>query len=138
LRIPPRGDEPSRTAHRDQGCLGQSAAAAQRSAFSEEEFGPIFGAGVLLVVVGSLTYTLRQDLNVVDSFHFSVSTLTTTSVSDPDLVLQDGWLTVFTVLYQLIGIGILVEIMRRLGIAFIAVRAREKSSGHRDGAPGSA
>ena len=111
---------------------------ALRYAFSEEEFGPVFGAGILLVVVGSLTYTLSQDWNVVDSFYFSVSTLTTTSVSDPDLVLQDGWLKVFTVLYQLIGIGILVEILRRLGIAFITVRAREKSSHHRGDAPGSA
>ena len=100
---------------------------ALRYAFSEEEFGPIFGAGVLLVFVGTLTYTLGQDWNVVDSFYFSVSTLTTTSVSDPDLVLQDGWLKVFTVLYQLIGIGILVEILRRLGIAFITVRAREQA-----------
>jgi hypothetical protein len=111
---------------------------ALRYAFSEVEFGPIFGAGVLLVVVGTLTYTLSQDWNVVDSLYFSVSTLTTTSVSDPDLVLQDGWLKVFTVLYQLIGIGILVEILRRLGIAFITVRAREKSSGHPGGARGSA
>jgi Na+/H+ antiporter NhaC len=111
---------------------------ALRYAFSEEEFGPVFGAGILLVVVGSLTYTLSQDWNVVDSFYFSVSTLTTTSVSDPDLVLQEGWLKVFTVLYQLIGIGILVEILRRLGTAFITVRAREKSSHHRGDAPGSA
>jgi hypothetical protein len=27
----------------------------------------------------------------VGSVYFSVSTLTTTSVSDPDLVLDDGW-----------------------------------------------
>jgi hypothetical protein len=29
-------------------------------------------------------------------------------------------------LYQLIGIGILVEVLRRLGIAFITVRQQEK------------
>jgi hypothetical protein len=34
-------------------------------------------------------------------------------VSDP--VLGDGWLKLFTVFYQLIGIGILVDILRRLG-----------------------
>jgi hypothetical protein len=43
-------------------------------------------------------------------------------VSDPDLALDDGWLKLFTVFYQLIGIGILVEILRRLGIAFITIR----------------
>jgi Ion channel len=101
---------------------------ALRYATREEEFGPIFGAAVLLVVIGSLTYTVSEDWNVVDSFYFSVSTLTTTSVSDPDLVLQDGWLKVFTALYQLIGIGILVEVLRRLGIAFITVRTQEKAA----------
>jgi hypothetical protein len=57
-----------------------------------------------------------------------VSTLTTTSVSDPDLVLNDGWLKIFTILYQPIGIGILVEILRRLGLAFVQVRKQEKAS----------
>ena len=111
---------------------------ALRYAFSEEEFGPILGAGIVLVLVGTLTYTLNQDWNVVDSLYFAVSTLTTTSVSDPSLVLESGWIKVFTVLYQLIGIGILVEILRRLGLAFITVRAREKSSDHPGGARGAA
>jgi hypothetical protein len=111
---------------------------ALRHAFREEEFGPIFGAGLLLVVIGTLTYTLAGDWDVIDSFYFSVSTPTTTSVSDPDLVLDDGWLKVFTVLYQLVGIGILVEVLRRLGIAFITVRAQEKSASRSGGAPESA
>jgi hypothetical protein len=33
----------------------------------------------------------------------------------------------FPVLYQLVGIGILVEILRRLGIAFVAVRTLERA-----------
>jgi hypothetical protein len=93
---------------------------------------------VLLVFIGTLTYALGQDWNVVDSLYFSVSTLTTTSVSDPDLVLNDGWLKLFTVFCQLIGIGILVEVLRRLGVAFITVRAQEKSASRSDAAPGSA
>jgi hypothetical protein len=111
---------------------------ALRYATREEEFGPIFGAGVFLVFLGTLTYTLGNDWEVVDSFYFSVSTLTTTSVSDPDLVLHDGWLKVFTVLYQLIGIGILVEVLRRLGIAFITVRTQERSASRSGDAPESA
>jgi ABC-type branched-subunit amino acid transport system permease subunit len=39
--------------------------------------------------------------------------------------LDEGWMKLFTVFYLLIGIGILVEIVRRLGIAFVAVRAHE-------------
>jgi hypothetical protein len=56
-----------------------------------------------------------------------MATLTTTSVADPDLVLQDGWLKVFTILYQLVGIGILVEILRRVGMAFLAVQAQDSA-----------
>ena len=63
---------------------------------------------------------------MVDALYFSVSTLTTTSVSNPDLTISDRWVELFTVLYQLIGIGILVEVLRRLGIAFITVRQQEK------------
>jgi hypothetical protein len=99
---------------------------ALRVAVREENFGPVFSAGVALVILGTLTYTLGQDWNAVDSLYFSVSTLTTTSVSDPDLALQDGWIKLFTVGYQLIGIGILVEMLRRMGTAFVTVQAEEK------------
>ena len=53
----------------------------------------------------TLTFSLSQDWNPVDALYFSVSTLTTTSVSNPDLVLQ--------------------ETLRRLGFAFIEVRRQE-------------
>jgi hypothetical protein len=39
---------------------------------------------VLLVFVGTLSYALGEDWNVVDAFCFAVSTLTTTSVADPE------------------------------------------------------
>jgi hypothetical protein len=97
------------------------AARALRYAVREEEFVPVLGSGLTLLVLGTLTYTLGQDWNVVDSLYFATATLTTTSVSDPDLVLQDGWIKLFTVAYQLVGIGILVEILRRLGVAFVNV-----------------
>jgi hypothetical protein len=41
-------------------------------------------------------------------------------------VLQDGWVKIFTVLLQLIGIGILVEILRRLGTGFVAVQSEDR------------
>jgi hypothetical protein len=63
----------------------------------------------------------------VDSLYFAVATLTTASIADPDLVLEDAWLKLFTVFYILIGIGILVEIVRRLGTAFVEVRRQEKA-----------
>ena len=71
-------------------------------------------------------YTFGADWNVVDAFYFATATLTTTSVADPDLVLDDRWLKLFTVFFQLIGIGIAVEILRRLASAFVMVREQER------------
>jgi hypothetical protein len=100
-------------------------ARALRLAAREDEFIPVLGAGVLLVTIGTVTYALAESWNVVDAVYFAVATLTTTSVSDPDLVIDGNWIKLFTVFYQLLGIGILVEILRRLGAGFIRVRAEE-------------
>jgi hypothetical protein len=99
-----------------------------RYAVREEDFVAVFGAGLTLIAIGTLAYALGADWHVVDAMYFAAATLTTTSVADPDLVLDDRWLKVFTMLYQLIGIGILVEILRRLGLSFVAVRAQEGDS----------
>ena len=57
----------------------------------------------------------------------AVATLTTSSVLDPELTITDPWLKIFTAGYVLVGIGILVEIARRLGMGFITARAEVKS-----------
>jgi hypothetical protein len=100
-------------------------ARAMRLAAREDEFLPVLGAGVLLVTIGTVTYALAENWNLVDAVYFAVATLTTTSVSDPDLVIEGAWIKVFTILYQLLGIGILVEVLRRLGAGFVRVRAEE-------------
>jgi voltage-gated potassium channel len=101
--------------------------AAIRYAMREEDFAPVLGAGVLLIVSGTLAYSLGNGWNLVDSLYFAGATLTTASIADPDLVLEDTWLKLFTVFYILIGIGILVEIVRRFGVAFVEVRRQEKA-----------
>jgi hypothetical protein len=40
-----------------------------RYAVEEEEFLPVFGAGVALVIVGSLSFALGEDWSVVDGFY---------------------------------------------------------------------
>jgi hypothetical protein len=67
--------------------------------------------------------TLGADWSVVDGFYVAVATLTTSSVLDPKLTVTDPWLKIFTAGYVLVGIGILVEVARRLGMGFIAARA---------------
>jgi uncharacterized membrane protein YkgB len=89
---------------------------ALRYALHEENFAAILGAAATLVVVGTLAYTLGEDWSIVDGFYFAVATLTTSSIANPDLVITVSWLQVFTVFYILVGIGILVEVARQLGV----------------------
>ena len=101
---------------------------ALRHALREENFAAILGSAVTLIVVGTLAYTVGEDWSVVDGFYFAVATLTTSSIADPDLVITNSWLKVFTVFYILIGIGILVEVARQLGVALIHVQREDNAA----------
>jgi hypothetical protein len=106
-------------------------AIAMRYAFREEDFGRILGAAAALVLVGTMAYTFGQDWSVVDGFYVAVATLTTSTILDPKLTVTEPWLKIFTAFYVLVGIGILVEVARRLGMGFIASReqlAAEKAA----------
>ena len=98
---------------------------ALRVALRDQEFGRILFAAVVLVLVGTIAYTLGEDWSPVDGFYVAVATLTTSSVLDPKLTVTEPWLKVFTAIYVLVGIGILVEVARRLGMGFIAFRQEE-------------
>jgi Ion channel len=95
-----------------------------RYAAREESFAAVVGAAVALVIAGTLVYTLGEGWRLVDGFYFAVCTLTTSSIADPNLVLTSDVLKIFTTLYVLLGIGILVELARQLGVGF--VRARQE------------
>lgn len=94
-----------------------------RHAVRDEGFLPVGSAAVTLILIGAVAYAFGEGWSPVDAVYFAATTLTTTNVADPDLVLTSGWLKIFTVLYQLVGIGILVELLRRLGQSFVAVRS---------------
>ena len=101
---------------------------ALKVAVRDEGFIQILGTGILLVVIGTLTYTTSQDWSLVDGFYFAVATLTTSSIADPDLTITGAPIKIFTVFYVLVGIGILVELARQLGFAYVEVRRAEKAA----------
>ena len=91
----------------------------------------------MLVVIGTLTFSLRNDWSIVDGLYVAVATLTTSSALDPKLTFTDPWLKLFTAGY-VVGIGILVEVARRLGMGFIAARedvSRQKHAEEKSRAP---
>jgi uncharacterized membrane protein len=66
--------------------------AALRYAVREEDFLNILSAGIGLLISGTVAYALGEGWDVVDALYFAVSTLTTTSIADPDLVLNHDWM----------------------------------------------
>ena len=102
-------------------------AAALRVALREEDFGRILSAALVLILIGTVTFSLSADWSIVDGFYVAVATLTTSSILDPKLTITGPWLKVFTAGYVLVGIGILVETARRLGTGFIIARAEAQA-----------
>jgi Ion channel len=103
---------------------------AMKYAAKEENFAAVAGAGVTLILVGTVTYSLGEGWNVVDGFYFAVCTLTTSSIADPNLTLTHEALKLFTALYVLTGIGILVELARELGVGFVTEREKRHTTRH--------
>jgi hypothetical protein len=95
-----------------------------RGVVEDPQFRALAGAVGMLLVVGTVFYSLNQDWSLVDSFYFSVTTLTT--VGYGDLAPTGDGARLATVAYQLSGIGLLVVFLSE-----IATRAMR----HRDGAP---
>jgi Ion channel len=99
-------------------------------AAKEESFAAVVGAAIVLVLVGTVTYSLGEGWNVADGFYFAVCTLTTSSIADPNLTLTHETLKIFTAMYVLTGIGILVELARQLGVGFVRMREEHKATRH--------
>src|SRR3954451_2361437 len=97
-------------------------AGAIKYAVKEESFGAVVGAAIVLILVGTVTYSLGEGWRVADGFYFAVCTLTTSSIADPNLTLTHEALKIFTAIYGLTGIGILVELARQLGVGYIKMR----------------
>lgn len=117
----------------------QRFASATKYAAKEESFAAVIGAAIVLVLAGTMAYSLGEGWNVADGFYFAVCTLTTSSIADPDLTLTSEALKVFTAFYVLTGIGILVELARQLGVGFMKMRqdhsATRRARRHKEDPP---
>ena len=100
-------------------------AKALKVAVRDEGFLPILGAALLLVIVGTLTYT-RPRIGVWRTLLLRRRNANDIEHRRPHLVIEDGAIKIFTVFYILVGIGILVELARQIGFAFVEVRREEK------------
>lgn len=101
---------------------------AVRHAAKSPEFRGLAVAAVLMIASGTIVYALIEHWSVVDAFYFAVSVLTTTTPTG--LVLTHTITKLFTVIYVLLGITIIIEFARRIGVAYAELRIahRERKS----------
>ena len=79
---------------------------------NDPNFRALAGAVGMLLVVGTLFFSLNQGWSLIDSFYFSVTTLTT--VGYGDLAPEGEGARLATVAYQLSGIGLLVVFLSEI------------------------
>ena len=101
-----------------------------RYAAKEETFGAVAGAALTLILVGTVVYSLGEGWSAANGFYFAVCTLTTSSIADPNLTLSHESLKIFTAIYVLTGIGILVELARQLGVGYVREREEHHAARH--------
>jgi hypothetical protein len=95
-----------------------SAASARRfdTRARRDEFRGLAVAAVLMIVSGTVVYATIEHWSIVDAFYFAVSTLTTTSPTG--LTLTHTVTKLFTTIYVLLGISIILEFARSIAVAY--------------------
>lgn len=101
-----------------------------RSLWSEPQFRSLTRLTLIAITSGVVFYWLVEDLSVVNALYFSVTTLTTVGYGDFSPQTTAGKL--FTVLYVLVGVGLLLAFLGRLagGVVNSHMEAREHRNGH--------
>ena len=72
---------------------------------SDEAFRMLLALVVSLLVSGTTFFTLVEGWSVLDSFYFSVTTLTTVGFGDPAPATAAG--KIFTIVYIFVGLGVI-------------------------------
>ena len=88
---------------------------------------------VALVVGGAFFYRRVEDLSWIDSFYFTIVTLTTVGYGDISPATSAG--KIFTMIYLLIGVGIIIALVGEVASQLVranAERAEESATRRTD------
>jgi voltage-gated potassium channel len=94
---------------------------------SDEAFRALLALVVSLLVSGTVFFVLVEGWSVLDAFYFSVTTLTTVGFGDPAPATAAGKL--FTVLYILVGLGVIGGFINVLAKHTLARQRRRAGGG---------
>ena len=102
-----------------------------RGMAEDEAFRALAISVLFLIALGTGFYAINQSWNVVDSFYFSVMTLTT--IGYGDLAPTGDVAKLFTVAYALSGIGLLVAFGSEIARRSLAEKSSRSDSGDEPG-----
>jgi voltage-gated potassium channel len=101
-----------------------------RTLWSDPQFKSLTRLAMIAITSGTVFYWLVEDLRLVDSLYFSVVTLATVGYGDFTPESDAGKL--FTVVYVLVGVGILLSFVTRVAgqVVVTHMHDREARNGH--------
>ena len=100
-----------------------------RTLWTEPQFRSLTRLTVIAITSGVVFYSLVEHLRPVDALYFSVTTLTTVGYGDFSPQTSAGKL--FTVVYVLVGVGLLLAFLGRLAGQVVVTHAERHE--HRSG-----
>ena len=93
---------------------------------SNPQFRSLLFLVLLMLLAGTVFYSLEEGWSVVDAFYFSVTTLTTVGLGD--LTPQTTLGKLFTVVYIFAGLGIIVGFIDTVAKETLGHQARKSGS----------
>src|ERR671911_6969 len=78
----------------------------------------------LTFLIGTVFYSLHEGWGLIDSFYFSVTTLTTVGFGDPEPTTPVGKL--FTVFYIFSGLGLIAGFINAIAEEHVSTRTRRR------------
>ena len=101
-----------------------------RGGWDDREFRGLGAVLAAWVALGTIIYAVNEDWTVVESFYFSVMTLTT--IGYGDFSPTTAAMQLYTVVYAVLGIGFFVAFNARLVQVSFESRRQDESAGSVD------
>ena len=101
---------------------------ALRVLWSDAQFKSLTRLSAFAITSGVVFYSLVEHLSPVDALYFSVTTLTTVGYGDFSPQTTAGKL--FTVVYVLVGVGLLLAFLTQVATQVVSTHAHDRENAH--------
>ncbi len=94
------------------------------SFLQDDEYRDLLITTIIILTIGTITYHYLEGWSILDSLYFSIVTLTTIGYGDFSPQTDEGKL--FTIIYIIIGIGMILSFVNTIQHHYTNMRHKEK------------